>query len=205
MKFFDKIIEGKWQEFCQDWVERRDQKKHYKEANYHVYFGRDGHADEHYQMTSHVVRVRAKTKEGDIFELHILTATRKDREGLYPIVCLIDNNGFEEIEEFDTNGNSKSGKYTLYYTALFFEPGDYVVTNSNAIGVYESSWYLFWGVDGDRKEYLSRFGHGQVKRMATKEEITLLNEVLWAHNKTWNKELLQLEDISWLKSENYIN
>lgn len=26
MKIFDEIQEGKWQEFCQDWIERRDNK-----------------------------------------------------------------------------------------------------------------------------------------------------------------------------------
>lgn len=196
MKIFDKIQKGKWQEFCQDWIERRDQKKYERDANYSVYFGRNGYNDEHYQMINHVVRLRARNIFDDsLFELHILTATRKDKEGLYPIVCLIDNNGFEEIEEFDTYGNSKSGKYTLYYTSLFFEPGDYVVTNMNAIGIYANSWYLFCGIDCDKKEHLNQFGYGQAKRMATKEEIKLLDEVLWVHNKRWNKELLQLENI----------
>ena len=195
MKIFDEIQEGKWQEFCQDWIERRDHKKYERDANYHVYLGRKGHNDEHYQMINHVVRVRAKNIfDNSLFELHILTATRKDRDGLYPIICLIDNNGFEEIEEFDTNGNSKSGKYILYYTSLYFEPGDYVVTNMNAIGIYANSWYLFCGIDDDKKEYLNQFGCGQVQRMATEEEMKLLDEVLWAHNKRWNKELLQLED-----------
>lgn len=196
MKIFDKIQEGKWQEFCQDWIERRDQKKYDRDNNYRVYFGRKEHDDEHYQITSHVVRIRAKSIfDNNLFELHILTATRKDKDGLYPIICLIDNNGFEEIEEFDTKGNSKSGKYILYYTSLFFEPGDYVVTNMNAIGVYANSWYLFWGIDGEKKEHLTQFGYGQTQRMATKEEIKLLDEVLWVNNKKWNKELLQLEDI----------
>lgn len=196
MKIFDKIQEGKWQEFCQDWIERRDQKKYERDANYRVYFGRNEYNDEHYQMINHVVRLRARNILDDsLYELHILTATRKDKEGLYPIVCLIDNNVFEEIEEFDTYGNSKSGKYTLYYTSLFFEPGDYVVTNMNAIGIYANSWYLFCGIDSDKKEHLKQFGYGQVQRMATKEEIKLLDEVLWVNNKRWNKELLQLEDI----------
>ncbi len=196
MKIFDKIQEGKWQELCQDWIERRDHKKYERDANYSVYFGRKGHNDENYQMINHVVRLRARNIFDDnLFELHILTATRKDKDWLYPIVCLIDNNGFEEIEEFDTYGNSKSGKYTLYYTSLFFEPGDYVVTNMNAIGIYANSWYLFCGIDGDKKEHLNQFGYGQVQRMATKEEIKLLDEVLWVHNKRWNKELLELEDI----------
>lgn len=196
MKIFDKIKEGKWQEFCQDWIERRDHKKYERDANYHVYFGRNGYNDEHYQMINHVVRLRARNiLDNSLYELHILTATRKDKEGLYPIVCLIDNNGFEYIEEFDTCGNSKSGKYTLYYTSLFFEPGDYVVTNMNAIGIYANSWYLFCGIDSDKKEHLNKFGYGQVQRMATKEEIKLLDEVLWVHNKRWNKELLQLDDI----------
>lgn len=196
MKAFDKIQEGKWQEFCQDWIERREHKKYVITANYNAYFGRKGYKDEHYQMNDHVVRIRAKsTIDNSLFELHIFTATRKDKDGLYPIICLIDNNGFEEIEEFDTYGNSKSGKYTLYYTSLFFEPGDYVVTNMNAIGVYANSIYLFWGIDKDKKEHLTPFGYGQAQRIANKEEIELLNEVLWANNKKWNKETLLLEDI----------
>ena len=98
MKTFDKIQEGAWQEFCQDWIERRDQKKDDRDANYHIYFGRNGHGDEHYQMINHVVRVRAKNIfDNSLFELHILTATRKDRDGLYPIICLIDNNGLKNL------------------------------------------------------------------------------------------------------------
>ena len=65
----------------------------------------------------------------------------------------------------------------------------------NAIGIYANSCYLFCGIDGDKKEHLNQFGYGQVQRTATEEEIKLLDEVLWVHNKRWNKELLQLEDI----------
>ena len=50
-------------------------------------------------------------------------------------------------------------------------------------------------MDGDKSEHFNQFGYGQVQRMATKEEIKLLDEVLWVHNKRWNKELLQLDDI----------
>ena len=80
MKIFHEIQEGKWQEFCQDWIERRDNKKHDRDANYRVYFGRNGHNDEHYHMINHVVRLIAiNIFDDSLFELHILTATRKDK------------------------------------------------------------------------------------------------------------------------------
>lgn len=205
MKKYDTIQEGKWDEFLQDWIERRDHNKYPDTVNFGTYIGRRERRDEHYIMTSHVVHVRAADTGDNLHELHILTASRISREpagchdgkrkGMWPIVCLVDCDGFEDIEEFDRFGNSKSGKYRLYYESVYFDPGDYVATTMGAVGIYANSWYLFCGIDGEGNEHLDQFGYGITCRMATEEEAEAVDRMLAGNNKKWNNDKKELEGI----------
>lgn len=198
-KFINSIQEGKWDEFLQDWVERRDGLKYEKDANFKTYFGPSGTNYEYWEHISHPVHLRVQSNYdiNKLYEIHILTASRKSPDNMWPIVCLIiDEYGFEEIEEFDRFGNSKSGDYIFYLETLFFDPGDYTVTTSGTIGIYANSWYQFVSIDKDGTEHLSLSGYGQQYRLATEDEIEILNQMLFVNNKKWNNKELKLEDIN---------
>ena len=83
----------------------------------------------------------------------------------------------------------------LHYEAIYFEPGDYVVTTQDAIGIYANHSHMFASLEKNGKENLELNGRGIYTRPATKDEISKLNEMLMRHNKKWNNETKQLEDI----------
>lgn len=103
--------------------------------------------------------------------------------------------GIEVIEQFNNDGISSTGLMKLHYEAIYFEPGDYVVTTQDAIGIYANHWYMFASIEKDGTENLELNGIGSYKRLATEDEISKLNEMLFVHNKKWNNETKQLEDL----------
>ena len=176
-------------------VERRDG-RHISDDIKYQYVGPRNTNYEYYKYLG-IVHLRAQSTidASNLYELHILTAARKSHDNAWPVVCLvIDEQGFENIEEFDKDGNSKSGKYKLYLENLYLDPGDYVVTTTGAIGIFANNWYQFVSLEVDGTEHLSLSG-GIAYRLATEEERKLLDEMLWVNNKKWNSDKLKLEDI----------
>lgn len=191
MKVYSKIQEGAWQVFLEDWLMRKNYQKP-EGANFNFYCGPKDFKGEHYYINGHVVHLWVKNREGVKHDVSLLTASCR---GNYPIALLINRGDWDELETFDKKGNSLSGNYTLYYEGVFFEEGDYVATNLNAIGIYRNSWYLACGIDKSHKEYLDPFGYGQAIRPATSEEIEEINMMLYVNNKRWNPETKELEEV----------
>lgn len=185
-----------WAAHLVDWVERRDQKKYPKDCNYGQNLMKYGETGEYWKHMGSSLHLRAENvNTGNLHELWILSASRKSLNNEWPIVCFVINNGIEEIEEFNCDGESKSGNYKLHREAIYFDPGDYVVTTMGSIGIYANHWYQFVSIDKDGTEHLDMYGCGQAYRPATEDEIKVLEEMLWVNNKKWNKETLKLEDI----------
>ena len=193
-RFVNCIEEHCWVEFCQDWIERRDGLKYPKEANFGSYLGRRGMNDEYYEHISSPGHLMAESiSSGELFEIRLLCTNKKG--GNYPIVALVDLDTFEEIHLFDCDGNSSDGLLKLHEEKIFFDPGDYVVTNQDAIGIYANNWYMFVSIEKDGTENLKLNGRGSYKRPATEDEILKLNEMLLANNLKWNNETKQLENV----------
>lgn len=194
-RFVNGIEEHRWTEFCQDWMERRDGKKHNNDCNYGSPLSDYGEFyNPHGGSTIHL---RAEdVSSGALFEFRLLCA---DRKGAYPIIALVNidgiADGIEVIEQFNIDGISSTGLMKLHYEAIYFEPGDYVVTTQDAIGIYANHWYMFASIEKDGTENLELNGRGSYKRPATEDEISKLNEMLFVHNKKWNNETKQLEDL----------
>lgn len=189
--FVNGIEEHRWADFCQDMIERRDGKKHNKDCNYGPSLYDYGEFYNVYGCST--IHVRAEEiSSGALFEIRLLCA---DRKGKYPIIALVNIDDIEIIEEFNNDGISSNGLMKLHYEAIYFESGDYVVTTQDTIGIYANHWYMFASLEKDGTERLELNGSGIYKRPATEDEISKLNEMLWVHNKKWNNETKQLEDI----------
>ena len=190
-RFVNGIEEHRWADFCQDMIERRDGKKHNKDCNYGSSLSDYGEFYNVYGGST--IHLRAEEiSSGVLFEIRLLCA---DRKGKYPIVALVKIDDIEVIEEFNNDGISLNGLMKLYYESIYFEPGDYVVTTQDTIGIYANHWYMFVCIEKNNSEHLGLCGSGIYKRPANEDEIAKLNEMLWVHNKKWNNEAKQLEDI----------
>ena len=190
-RFVNKIKDHRWADFCQDMIERRDAKKYNKDCNF------DGSISEYGEFYNNhggsTVHLRAEEiSSGVLFEIRLLCG---DRKGKYPIITLVNIDGIEVIEEFNNDGISSNGLMKLHYEAIYFEPGDYVVTTQNAIGIYCNHKYMFASIEKDGTENLEFNSRGIYTRPATEDEISKLNEMLLRHNKKWNNETKKLEDI----------
>ena len=190
--FVNGIEEHRWADFCQDMIERHDGKKHNKDCNYGPSLSNYGEFYNVYGASTIHLRAEA-IASGVLFEIRLLCANRKGED--YPIVALVDFDSHEGVYLFDCDGNSSDGLMKLHYESIYFEPGDYVVTTQDTIGIYANHWYMFASLDKDGTERLELNGSGIYKRPATEDEISKLNEMLWVHNKKWNNETKQLEDI----------
>ena len=190
-RFINEIKEHRWADLCQDMIERRDGKKYPKDCNYGSSLSDYG---EFYNPHgSSTIHLRAEEiSSSALFEIRLLCA---DRKGKYPIIALVNIDGIEVIEEFNNDGISLNGLMKLHYESIYFEPGDYVITTQDAIGIYANHWYMFASIEKDGTENLELNGRGRYKRPATEDEISKLNEMLWFHNKKWNNETKQLEDL----------
>ena len=190
-RFVNGIEEHHWADFCQDMIERRDGKKYNKDCNYEPSLYDYGEFYNVYGGST--IHLRAEEiSSGALFEIRLLCA---DRKGKYPIIALVNIDDIEVIEEFNNDGISSNGLMKLHYEAIYFELGDYVVTTQDTIGIYANHWYMFASLEKDGTERLELNGSGIYKRPATEDEISKLNEMLWVHNKKWNNETKQLEDI----------
>ena len=190
-RFVNGIEDHRWTDFCQDMIERRDAKKYNKDCNF------DGSISEYGEFYNNhggsTVHLRAEEiSSGVLFEIRLLCG---DRKGKYPIITLVNIDGIEVIEEFNNDGISSNGLMKLHYEAIYFEPGDYVVTTQNAIGIYCNHKYMFASIEKDGTENLEFNSRGMYTRPATEDEISKLNEMLLRHNKKWNNETKKLEDI----------
>ena len=191
-RFVNGIEEHRWADFCQDLIERRDGKKHNKDCNYGPSLS--GYGEFYNVYGGSTIHLRAEAiASGVLFEIRLLCADRKGED--YPIVALVDLGSHEGVHLFDCDGNSSDGLLKLHYEAIYFEPGDYVVTIQDTIGIYANHWYMFAALEKDGTERLELNGSGIYKRPATEDEISKLNEMLWVHDKKWNNETKQLEDI----------
>jgi hypothetical protein len=191
-RFVNGIEEHRWADFCQDMIERRDGKKYNKDCNYgHSLSDRAEFYNPHGGSTVHL-RVE-EILSGEFFEIRLLCADK--RGSYYPIVALIDFGSYEGVYLFDCDGKSSDGLFKLHYESIYFEPGDYVVTTQDAIGIYANHWYMFASIEKDGTENLELNSIGRYKRPATEDEISKLNEMLFVHNKKWNNETKQLENI----------
>ena len=190
-RFVNGIQENRWAEVCQDMIERRDGKKHNKDCNYRSSLSKYGEFYNPYGSSTIHLRVE-EISSGALFEIRLLCA---DRKGKYPIIALVMIDDIEVIEEFNTDGISLNGLMKLHYESIYFEPGDYVVTTQDTIGIYANHWYMFASIEKDGTERLELSGSGIYKRPANEDEISKLNEMLLVHNKKWNNETKQLEDI----------
>ena len=191
-RFINGIEEHRWADFCQDMIERRDGKKYPKDCNYGSPLSDYG---EFYNyIGGSTIHLRAEEiLSGDLFEIRLLCADK--RGSYYPIVALVDFGSYEGVYLFDCDGNSSDGLLKLHYESTYFEPGDYVVTTQDVIGIYANHWYMFASIEKDGTENLELNGRGRYKRPATEDEISKLNEMLFVHNKKWNNETKQLENV----------
>ena len=189
--FVNGIEEHRWADFCQDMIERRDGKKYNKDCNFGPSLSKYGEFYNHTGGSTIHLRVE-EISSGALFEIRLLCADRKDK---YPIVALVKIDDIEVIEEFNNDGISLNGLMKLHYEAIYFEPGDYVVTTQDTIGIYANHWYMFASIEKDGTENLKFTGSGIYKRPATEDEISKLNEMLWVHELKWNNEIKQLENI----------
>lgn len=191
-RFVNGIEEHCWTDFCQDLIERRDGKKHNTDCNFGPSLSKYGEFYNH--IGGSTIHLRAESISfGTLFEIRLLCADKRGNN--YPIVALVNFGDCEKIYEFDCDGNSLDGLLKLHYEAIYFEPGDYVVTTQDAIGIYANHWYMFASLEKDGTENLELNGRGKYKRPATEDEISKLNEMLWVHNKKWNNETKTLENI----------
>lgn len=194
-RFVNGIKEHCWDQFLQDWIERRDGKKHDRDCNYGSPLCEYGkHIEFYNQYNSSTIHLRAEViSTGELFEIRILCADVKGTS--YPIVVLVDFGDHETVKLFDCDGLCSDGLMRLHYESCYFDPGDYVVTTQQAIGIYANGWYMFACLEKDGKEHLDLCGCGQYVRLATEEELNQLNEMLWVNNKKWNDETKQLENV----------
>ena len=194
-RFVNGIKEHCWVDFCKDWIERRDDKKANKDCNYGSPLCEYGKHIEFYNCWGgSTIHLRAESiSPNELFEIRLLCADKKGSK--YPIVALVDFGDCEKIYEFDCDGNSSNELMKLHYESTYFEPGDYVVTTQDTIGIYANHWYMFASIEKDGTENLELNGRGSYKRPATEDEIAKLNEMLWVHDLKWNNETKQLENI----------
>ena len=200
-RFVNYIEEHRWADFCQAIIERRDGIKYNKDCNFGDSISEYGEFYNIYNKFYNIynkygsltIHLRAEEiSSGALFEIRLLCG---DRKGKYPIIALVNIDGIEVIEEFNNDGISSNGLMKLHYETIYFEPGDYVVTTQDAIGIYTNHRYMFASLEKDGTENLEFNSRGIYTRPATEDEISKLNEMLLRHNKKWNNETKQLEDI----------
>lgn len=183
-QFINDIQEHKWVDLC-EWVFKNTKGSLCGYGEYAEWYNTLGGSTQHLRAE--------EISSGALFEIRLLCTDRKATN--YKVIALVNIEGNEYIEEFNCDGNSKDGLMKLHYEAIFFDPGDYVVTTQGAIGIYANHWYMFASLEKDGTEHLDLFGCGIYKRPANEEEIKKLDEMLWVNNKKWNNETKQLEDI----------
>ena len=194
-RFVNGIKEHCWDKFLQDWIERRDGKKNNQDCNYGSPLGEYKQKIEFYSLhnscTIHLMAEEISTEE--LFEIRILCADTKVIG--YPIIALVDFGDYEKVKLFDCDGFCSDGLMKLHYESCYFDPGDYVVTDQHAIGIYANGWYMFACLEKNGKEHLDLYGCGRYVRLATEDEVKQLNEMLMVNNKKWNNETKQLENV----------
>ena len=194
-RFVNGIKEHCWDKFLQDWIERRDGKKNNQDCNYGSPLGEYKQKIEFYSLhNSCTIHLRAEEiSTGELFEIRILCADTKVIG--YPIIALVDFGDYEKVKLFDCDGLCSDGLMKLHYESCYFDPGDYVVTDQYAIGIYANGWYMFVCLEKNGKEHLDLYGCGRYVRLATEDEVKQLNEMLMVNNKKWNNETKQLENV----------
>ena len=194
-RFVNGIKEHCWDKFLQDWIERRDGKKNNQDCNYGSPLGEYKQKIEFYSLhNSCTIHLRAEEiSTGELFEIRILCADTKVIG--YPIIALVDFGDYEKVKLFDCDGLCSDGLMKLHYESCYFDPGDYVVTDQHAIGIYANGWYMFVCLEKNGKEHLDLYGCGRYVRLATEDEVKQLNEMLMVNNKKWNNETKQLENV----------
>lgn len=159
-------------------------------GRYYSIYGHDKHC---YYYDHGLYRVRAKDEQGSLYDIIVYTADLNNR---WPILCAIDFGNCEEVEMFDNNGNSRSGKYTLTIESRRFELGDYVKTDTGTIGIYEFSIdQLMCSIDRDGRERVERYSFGTPVELCNEEERKTIDEMLWVHDLVFNAETKNLEKI----------
>ena len=193
-RFVNGIKEHCWDKFLQDWIERRDGKKNNQDCNYGSPLDEYKQKIEFYSLhNSCTIHLRAEEiSTGELFEIRILCADTKVIG--YPIIALVDFGDYEKVKLFDCDGLCSDGLMKLHYESCYFDPGDYVVTDQYAIGIYANGWYMFACLEKNGKEHLDLYGCGRYVRLATEDEVKQLNEMLMVNNKKWNNETKQLEN-----------
>ena len=191
-QYIIEIEDNSWADICQEIIEQRDSKKHIEDCNFGGSISK--YLDFYNKYVALTVHLSAEEiSSGALFEIRLLCG---DRKGKYPIIALVNIDGIEVIEEFNNDGISSNGLMKLHYEVIYFERGDYVVTTQNAIGIYANPSHMFASLEKDGKENLEFNYKGVIyTRPATEDEISKLNEMLLRHNKKWNNETKQLEDI----------
>ena len=194
-RFVNGIKEHCWDKFLQDWIERRDGKKNNQDCNYGSPLGEYKQKIEFYSLhNSCTIHLRAEEiSTGELFEIRILCADTKVIG--YPIIVLVDFGDYEKVKLFDCDGLCSDGLMKLHYESCYFDPGDYVVTDQHAIGIYANGWHMFVCLEKNGKEHLDLYGCGRYVRFATEDEVKQLNEMLMINNKKWNNETKQLENV----------
>ena len=194
-RFVNGIKEHCWDKFLQDWIERRDGKKNNQDCNYGSPLGEYKQKIEFYSLhNSCTIHLRAEEiSTGELFEIRILCADTKVIG--YPIIALVDFGDYEKVKLFDCDGLCSDGLMKLHYESCYFDPGDYVVTDQHAIGIYANGWYMFTCLENNGKEHLDLYGCGRYIRLAIEDEVKQLNEMLMVNNKKWNNKTKQLENV----------
>lgn len=135
---------------------------------------------------------------------HIMASDGVDRydikfldviDNRFPIVVVICFDNCEEVEMFDEDGFSRSGKYQLEIDVIRFETGDYVKTDMGAIGILSIGEWLQCGIWDDGKEYVKSNSCGIPVELCSKEEIEKINELLFVNDMKFNEVTKTIEKI----------
>lgn len=179
------IVKGKWKDY---FLSLKEKKELYSYENRMTTI--NGYKDKCFFYNYGLYHIFAKDEEHryDIKFLDII-------DNRFSIVAVICFENCEEVEMFDENGLSRSGKYQLEIEVIRFEIGDYVKTDMGAIGILCSGEWLQCGIWDDGREYITGNSCGIPIELCTKEEVEKINELLFVNDMKFNEITKTIEKI----------
>lgn len=177
------VLEGKWADYMKAHKEKREScDSPIMEIN--------GYRNKMFFYNYGLYHIWASTGEAkyDIILLDVIN-------NRFPIVVVICFDGCEEVEMFDTYGNSRSGKYVLEIESVHFEKGDYVKTDTGAIGILSHGDWMQCGIWETGEEFAQSCCNGIPVELCNDEEIKLLDELLFVNDLKLNSETKIVEKV----------
>ena len=95
----------------------------------------------------------------------------------------------EIVEEFDCDGNSKSGQFRLFGESFYFELGDIVVTDSGFIGMRGHHPQMLQGAinPSTGTEYTKLCSCGLIYRLANADEQAIFADFMFVHDMKYDE------------------